>query len=52
MATIQEAINQARAQGYSEADIKKKVESLGGTYTPPMINGSSIGISGPEALIA
>lgn len=53
MATIQEAINQARAQGYSEAEIKKKVESIGGRYTPPATVSSpmNIGITGPQALI-
>jgi len=53
MATLQEAINQARQAGYSEAEIQKKVQSLGGTYTPPVNSklGLNIGITGPEALI-
>lgn len=53
MATIQDAIQQARAQGYSEAEIKKKVESIGGRYTPPATISSpmNIGITGPQALI-
>lgn len=58
MATSQEIIKLLRDNGRPEGYIKQQVESLGGSYTPPnglssspTISGSSIGITGPQALI-